>query len=99
MDGGRLNVWREVYELAGELGVEPGPFTLHELYTMIWGKRRAVRDETALIVATTLNINRRKHAAPIKAADLNPYRERRRPAAEPEVGIEALKVFLPGGGT
>mgnify|MGYP003123160868 CR=1 FL=1 len=92
----RLSLWREVYELAGELSIDPGPFTLHELYTMLWGHRRAVRDETALLISAVLSPHRPKGARPIKPESLNPYREQVKRIDE-WADITALKALLPKG--
>ena len=92
----RLNIWREVFELAGELSIDPGPFTLHELYTMLWGKRRAVRDETALLISAVLAPHRPKGSQPIKPESFNPYREKIKRVDE-WADITALKALLPRG--
>lgn len=95
--GRRLDIWREVYEIAGELRLDPGGFSLHELYTMLWAHRRAIRDETALVMTAVLSPYRKKAGKQIDPADFNPYRTKVKKVDE-WVGIDALKMLIPGGG-
>lgn len=41
--------------MAGVLGVDPGPFSIRELYWMAEGRRTSQWDHTALLAATVLN--------------------------------------------
>ena len=96
-DRRRVDLWREVYELAGELSVDPGPFSLHELYTMLWGKRRAVRDETALMITAIIAPHRKKGTKAPDPIDFNPYRDKPKKRVDEWVDITALKMLIPGG--
>lgn len=71
------------------VGLDPGPFTLAELFSMAYG----AFSHTARIAATIYNVNRGKGAKPCKPDDLNPfvYRAPIDPAIETEIGFSALK--------
>ena len=51
-------LWRYVWELAGILGVEPGPLTLRELVWMYAARRRERWSHTANVMALMANCHR-----------------------------------------
>lgn len=81
-----------IYELAGVVGVDPGPLTLRELLWMSEGCRRELWSHTSLVCATMMNLK----GISITAEELHPMmgKQSQKPV---RVGIEALKVFVKGG--
>lgn len=77
-------------ELAGILRLDPGPFTLRQLLTMVWALRHETWQHTATLAAVLININRKPHAKAITPDELNPYREKGR--EKPVTYISAKKL-------
>ncbi len=61
-----------MYELAGIVGVDPGPLTLRELCWMVDGRQRDQWNHTAQILAMLYNAFRASHARPLAPADFHP---------------------------
>jgi hypothetical protein len=89
-----------IYELAGIVGVDPGPLTLRELAIMAEARQRAAWNHTSVLLATLVNINRDpKKGRAAKPADFNPFAERpKAPSAPPpKADISILKsIFVKG---
>ena len=67
-------VERHVYQLAGLVGVDPGPFTWRQLDWMTEQRSRAGWDHTASILTILANVNSVK--TKFELADFHPYLER-----------------------
>ena len=65
-----------IYQIAGAVGVDPGPLTIRELLQMSEGRSRSLWGHTSAIVATILNVNRPKGKAPIRPDVVNPWESR-----------------------
>ena len=93
--------WRLCFELAGVLGIDPGPLTLRELVWMAEARTRHDWSQTSSLLALIANAHRdRKKAKPFKPSDFDPTTGRHRASddgSKPVVGVEILKqVFLKG---
>ena len=66
-----------IYQIAGAVGVDPGPLTIRELLEMSEGRSRSLWGHTSAIVATILNVNRSKGKAPIRPDAVNPWESRK----------------------
>ena len=87
-----------MYEMAGFVGVNPDPFTFHELSLMVRGKHKEVWQHTASILAMTANTVRdpKKKRRPYSAENFYPTVFAGRKKPEGRVPISILKsVFLP----
>jgi hypothetical protein len=85
-----------IYELAGVVGIDPGPLTLRELFWMVDGRRRDAWDRTAAQIAALFNAapdptGKRK---PRQPSEFHPFYARAKPKKKIVVPIQALKVFL-----
>ena len=69
------DVERIVIELAGVVGVDPGPLTLRQLMQMADARRRHDWNIASSVMALTAEINRdrRRRRKPFKPDDFNPY--------------------------
>ena len=90
-----------VDELAGVIGVDPGPFTLRQLVVMAEAKSRQAWNHTSAILAMLANVHRdAKKTRAYRPADFHPHRRTEKPTIT-KVGINVLKqVFVdrqPGG--
>jgi hypothetical protein len=90
-----------VDELAGVIGVDPGPFTLRQLIVMAEAKSRQAWNHTSAILAMLANVHRdAKKTRAYRPADFHPHRRMEKPTIT-KVGISVLKqVFVdrqPGG--
>ena len=86
-----------MYGLAGFVGVNPDPFTFHELSLMVRGKHKEQWQHTASILAMTANTVRdpKKKRRPFSAEDFYPTVFVGRKKAEGRVPISILKsVFM-----
>jgi hypothetical protein len=85
-----------IYELAGAVGVDPGPYTLRELDLMARGRGRMLWGIASHVLALVANVHRKPGSSPIEAASLNPFAELDRTEVKqrPRVGVSALKAFL-----
>ena len=66
-----------IYQIAGAVGVDPGPLTIRELLEMTEGRSRSLWGHTSAIVATILNVNRPKGKAAIKPEAVNPWESKK----------------------
>ena len=84
-----------IYELAGMIGVDPGPFTLRELVWMADGRQREAWNHTSQLLAMLFNAHRDpQKTSPAKPADFHPLLERASPTSQPlPADISVLKVF------
>ena len=73
MDEADAGTWQLVYEVAGFIGIDPGPLTLRELVWMAEGRDRRAWDHTSMIAAAALSAMRERMVDP---ARLNPYRQK-----------------------
>ena len=83
-----------IYELAGIVGLDPGPFTLRELVWMAEGRRRELWDHTASLLALLYNVNRDpRRSRAMRPEDFHPLR---RPSKTETVkaDVTALKIFV-----
>ena len=66
---------RRIWELAGILGVDPGPLTLRELVWMYAGRRREQWLHTAHVMALLANCHRdpKRRRRPFDIADFLPH--------------------------
>jgi hypothetical protein len=63
-----------VWQLAGIVGVEPGPLTLRELALMADGRQRAAWGHTSSVLAMLANVNRDpKKSRRFRPSDFDPY--------------------------
>ncbi len=86
-----------IYETAGILGIDPGPFTLRELIWMLDGYRVETWHHTAAQMSLVANINRGKNARGYSPLDFHPFVTRQqRKRVDEKAPIEALKVFVDG---
>jgi hypothetical protein len=88
-----------IYELAGLLRIDPGPFTLRQLCWMADAASRDRWQHTASLMALMANCHRdAKKSRAFRPKDFHPFEKSRRSAAErkpPKVGIGVLKqVFV-----
>jgi len=84
--------------LAGIIGIDPGPFTLRQLVWMAEGRRDFFWEHTAHVLCYLYNAHRSPKSPALMPADFHPFadkRKRRMKKRLPQVGIEALKVFVP----
>lgn len=82
-------------ELAGIIGIDPGPFTLRQLVVMAEAKSRQAWNHTSAILAMLANVHRdAKKQRALRPADFHPHRRNERPTIT-KVGINVLKqVFV-----
>lgn len=65
-------LWQDVYRLAGEAGIDPGPRTYGELAVLADGRRRAEWGRTAALRADVINSNPYRKGQAVRPADLDP---------------------------
>ena len=86
-----------IYQIAGAIGVDPGPMTIRELLEMTEGRSRSLWGHTSAVIATILNVNRPKGKAPIRPEAVNPW-ENRKPRGQripiTKDNITVLKALL-----
>jgi len=89
-----------IAELAGAVGVDPGPFTLRELFWMAEGHDRHEWGRASSLMAMIANAHKGKKGRWVRPAQLNPY-ERDRPPGIPLTtdNIRILKSLVPNGKT
>lgn len=82
--------------MAGRIGVDPGPFTWHELQAMDKAGLTDRWDYAAAIVATVQNVNRKRGTRPLTVEAVNPYRKKakKKPVSREE-GKRALRRMFP----
>ena len=70
-----------MYELAGIVGIDPGPLTLRQLLWMAEARMRQTWSHTSSVLAMIANVNRdpKKKPSPFNPADFNPYGRKRKP--------------------
>ena len=86
-----------IHEAAGELGLDPAPFTLREIAWMLEGRRRSNWDLLGEILAMLHNINRDpKKTQAISAIEINPYRKKSQAVTKvsPREFVEALALMV-----
>ena len=90
-----------IWQLAGLLGVDPGPLTLRELVWMAEARLQAEWAQTSSLMALIANAHRdpKKHG-PFKPGDFDPTQKARREPVVGKADIGVLKqVFVdPHGG-
>lgn len=63
-----------MWEMAGVVGVHPGPFTMRQICWMSRGKSREAWKHTASLLAMIVNVNRdAKRSRPVAPRDFDPY--------------------------
>jgi hypothetical protein len=74
-----VDLWALGYELAGIIGVHPGPWSLRELLAAVQGRQRETWNHTSALLAQMAEIHRdpKKRARPYDAAEIHPMRDRR----------------------
>ena len=74
-----MDVWALGYELAGVVGVHPGPWSLRELLAAVKGRQRELWNHTSSLLAQLAEIHRdpKKRPRPYDAAEIHPLRERK----------------------
>ena len=84
-----------VDELAGIIGIDPGPFTLRQLVVMAEAKSRQAWNHTSAILAMLANVHRdAKKTRAYRPADFHPHRRHEKPTIT-KVAINVLKqVFV-----
>jgi RecB family exonuclease len=86
-----------IWQLAGIVGVAPGPLTLRELIWMVESRRREAWQHTSAVLATLANIHRdpKKKPRPFTTQEFHPMAEGKTPAKPPKADIQLLKrVFV-----
>lgn len=78
-----------LYELAGIVGLEPGPLTLRELVWMAGACRRDAWERTSWLLALIANCNRdpKKRNRPFTPDEFNPLAEKKPGNAAISVGM------------
>lgn len=88
-----------IYELAGIVGVDPGPLTLHELDKMAEGRRRHDWAQTSQILCLMAEQHRdkKKKPKPFEPDDFNPMVSKKRRKGTPitAANITDLKALVP----
>lgn len=84
-----------MFELAGIVGIDPGPHTLRELTWMAEARQRSEWARTAAIKATLININRdqKKHREPFADDLFNPYAAKARPKPKADLVTKDLSIL------
>lgn len=82
-------------EIAGILGIDPGPFTLRQLVVMNEARSRQAWNHTSAILAMLANVHRdAKKTRAYRPAEFHPHRPQETPTIT-KVGINVLKqVFV-----
>jgi len=85
-----------IWQLAGVLGVMPGPLTLRELVWMAEARRREAWQHTSSMIATLANIHRdpKKKPRPYAASDFQPLPPERASQPVPKADIQILKTVF-----
>lgn len=99
-------LWEDVYRLAGEACVAPGPHTYGELAAMANGRRRLEWAQTAALRADVINNNGFRRGAPVHPKDLDPTGGLKEAdtggggveLTPDENGIDMLATFFMGAG-
>jgi hypothetical protein len=92
LKGGRTH-WREVYRLAGALGVDPDRLTLRELYWMAEGRNQQTWNVASAIMALLANCHRDPKKRPFLPGDFHPMVDRKNRGDVIEVTPETLGDF------
>jgi hypothetical protein len=73
-------VWSLGYELAGVIGVHPGPWSLRELLAAVKGRQRELWNHTSSLLAQLAEIHRdpKKRSRPYDAAEIHPMSGRKK---------------------
>jgi len=73
------SLWVSIYQIAGVVGVDPGPLTLRELMAMYESSRDEAWDRTSHVVCMIANCNRdhKKHPDPFSPSDFHPFQRPR----------------------
>ncbi len=85
-----------IWQLAGIVGVDPGPLTLRELLWMTDARRNDQWSHTAAVMALTANVHRnpKKRSQPYTPAEFHPLVEQKKTPTK-KAGLKALKdVFV-----
>jgi hypothetical protein len=94
-------IWRLLWQLAGIVGLNPGPFTLRELVWMADARQTDDWNHTAALLALLANVHRDpRKTHPFQPADFHPgvQRTQRPHDPHPKVDITVLKtVFVERG--
>ncbi|HPP54440.1 MAG TPA: hypothetical protein PK777_15920, partial [Thermoguttaceae bacterium] len=91
--------WRIIYELAGIVGVDPGPLTLRELCWMVDGRQRDQWNHTSQILAMVYNAFCSPKSRPLGPLDFHPLLKKKKPA--PTITLKQLNemgVLTPSKG-
>ena len=85
-----------IWQLAGVVSLDPGPFTLRELVWMADAKQTDAWNHTAAVLAMLANTHRNpKKARPFKPSDFHPGTRSARPQEPlPKVDISILKTVF-----
>tara|TARA_B100000809_G_scaffold225699_1_gene236842 strand:- start:385 stop:738 length:354 start_codon:yes stop_codon:yes gene_type:complete len=66
-----------LYEIAGAIGLDPGPLTMRQIYDMWHGNQRNAWDHTAFSAAILANCHRAKNAKAFSFEAFHPIRRGR----------------------
>tara|TARA_B100000809_G_scaffold166695_1_gene163999 strand:- start:222 stop:503 length:282 start_codon:yes stop_codon:yes gene_type:complete len=83
-----------IFETAGIVGVDPGPFTLAELLIMAEGRQRDMWHHTAQITAIMANIHRGPKTKPFEIHDFHPFIDSPRARGRGGIPIKADNITL-----
>jgi hypothetical protein len=90
-----VDIWNLGYELAGVVGVHPGPWSLRELLAAVKGRQRELWNHTSSLLAQLAEIHRdpKKRPRPYDAAEIHPMRDRKKPVVK-TISSEELKEII-----
>src|SRR5690606_37726841 len=80
--GDRVDPWRLVHQLAGLVGVDPGPYTLRELVWLAEGRQTEQWNHTSAVLAMLANVHRDPKRRSYQPADFLPMAMRPKAATE-----------------
>lgn len=88
-----------IYELAGNIGLNPGPYTMRELFWMNDGRNKSEWARTALIACLLANPNRdtKKHSKPFTPDEFNPYAPKRKESLQVVSASQAAALMFGTG--
>ena len=72
-------MWKLIYQLAGIVGVDPGPFTLAELIDMVDGRQRDDWERHSALLCLIAIANRGSKQKEFKPQEFNPFAVKRKP--------------------
>lgn len=87
--------WDLIWQCAGIVGIDPGPFTLRELALMAETKRKADWERTASLIAHTLNLWSKKKYKPSDFFNFNDHAQKSAPVQSgPKQSVKILKAVF-----